>query len=314
MYIGDYNTDSPDNPGDGTGYFLPEENITSPGKYPGMLPYPGLTPEKVDEQMKAAAEGLLIPTFQSTLGRAPTPDELQQAHVVYRNGGGDIFRTWVNGLKASGTTTGSEGGGSETGGGGASKDPYFTYPDWVPPSWDVGPFKPTARTYSDFAYPEFQGPTSENFQTDPGYEFRKKETERSLINNASANGRAGGGDTLRALMSVGGNLASQEFKNVFDRQFGVWGANRNNAFDSWKANNDLSGERLHDEERKYGIDYSGEADKWLRSRDVYSTNLGKEAQTRGLSLNEQQGQFGNLLSLFQLMTRNLPSYTAGSGA
>lgn len=57
----------------------------------------------------------------------------------------------------------------------------------------------------------------EQFQADPGYQFRLKEGLRAIENSALAGGMGRSGTTLRGLTRYGQELGSQEFTNAFNR-------------------------------------------------------------------------------------------------
>lgn len=59
--------------------------------------------------------------------------------------------------------------------------------------------------------------TGEDFEKDPGYQFRLAEGEKAIRRGASADGGAGGGKTLKALLRYGQNFASNEFNNAYNR-------------------------------------------------------------------------------------------------
>lgn len=58
---------------------------------------------------------------------------------------------------------------------------------------------------------------AQDFQQDPGYQFRLKQGEDALNRNALARGRYNSGSTLKALQGFNSNLASQEYGNAFNR-------------------------------------------------------------------------------------------------
>mgnify|MGYP001614724562 CR=1 FL=1 len=226
----------------------------------------------------------------------------------------------------------------------------FTYPDFAPPPTTAGTFAPPSWDVEEyeaapgFDYPEFEGPTAETFKADPGYDFRAREMQRAIENAASARGLLATGGTLQDLMTARGSLASQEFGNVWNRQFGGWQANRGAAADAHDRNerNRLNAYRLKygaesdefgralaeynakstgDEENfrrsltTYLTGYGAEQDKFGRARDIYTTNLGKEMGSRGLNLDtarvgigQSNDKFNQLLNLYGLATRNLPTY------
>lgn len=57
----------------------------------------------------------------------------------------------------------------------------------------------------------------EQFQQDPGYQFRLKEGLRALEQRAAAEGTRVSGNQLRGLVQYGQNLASQDWINSFNR-------------------------------------------------------------------------------------------------
>jgi hypothetical protein len=59
--------------------------------------------------------------------------------------------------------------------------------------------------------------TLEDFQTDPGYEFRQQQGEQALMRQASAGGRRLAPNTVKELLRFNSDLASQEFGNAFNR-------------------------------------------------------------------------------------------------
>lgn len=56
-----------------------------------------------------------------------------------------------------------------------------------------------------------------DYQEDPGYQFRLREGEKGINRNALAAGRYNSGATLKALGGYNSDLASQEYGNAFDR-------------------------------------------------------------------------------------------------
>src|SRR3990167_8695344 len=246
--------------------------------------------------------------------------------------------------------TGGGGGGST-----ASTSTAFSYPEFVPPSFDIGPWAPPSWDVVPFAppdlypeyaapdafnFPAFEGPTAENFQTDPGYEFRAKEMERRVANDASARGLRSSGGYQKDLAAYLGGLASQEFGNVYGRQQGAWRDNRANAMDiyntnegnrfkTWEAGRGRNLDELARETARYQANfndeatefdrahlgyqtkYNREADEFNRALQSYGANYGSASGVAGLNLDAELGRgnlelgrsrndFGNLLSLYDI--------------
>ena len=57
----------------------------------------------------------------------------------------------------------------------------------------------------------------EDFETEPGYEFRLAEGQKALERSAAARGQVFSGGTLKALTRYGQGVASQEFGRAYNR-------------------------------------------------------------------------------------------------
>lgn len=71
----------------------------------------------------------------------------------------------------------------------------------------------------------FEGPTAETFKTDPGYEFRLNEGVRAYENSNAAKGALHTPNVLRGINDYAQNFASNEYGNVWNRDFNTWNAN-----------------------------------------------------------------------------------------
>jgi hypothetical protein len=69
--------------------------------------------------------------------------------------------------------------------------------------------RPLAMEYTPFGM--------QQFQQDPGYQFRMSEGMKALERGAAARGGLLSGGTLRATQRFGQDLASQEYQNAFNR-------------------------------------------------------------------------------------------------
>lgn len=67
---------------------------------------------------------------------------------------------------------------------------------------------------------EYQNFGLDQFQADPGYNFRMSEGMKGLERSAAARGGLLSGSTLKGIQRFGQDLASQEFQNAFNR-YGV---------------------------------------------------------------------------------------------
>lgn len=55
-----------------------------------------------------------------------------------------------------------------------------------------------------------------DFQQSPGYNFQLQQGENAVLNNASATGGIGGGNTLKALTTFGQGVANQDYWNAYN--------------------------------------------------------------------------------------------------
>lgn len=60
----------------------------------------------------------------------------------------------------------------------------------------------------------------DNFQGDPGYQFRLNEGMKAINSGASARGMGNSGATMKSLLNYGQNFASNEYNNAYNRNFG----------------------------------------------------------------------------------------------
>lgn len=79
-------------------------------------------------------------------------------------------------------------------------------------------------------YGQFVAPTDVTMQNDPGYRFRLDEQRKGITNSQFGKGMGLTGGALRSLAQYQGDLASQEYGNVFNRALQGDTFNRDTAF------------------------------------------------------------------------------------
>lgn len=147
-------------------------------------------------------------------------------------------------------------GDGEAGGGGT---PMAVDPSYLAP-WEEAP--PSAGQIPEFQGPgNFQAPTADSIYADPSYKFRQGEGERALENSAAARGVLNSGGTLSDIINYGQHAASQEYSNIFDRSFGVWNADWNNALTNFRAKKDVNDDT-----------YSRAMDRYRLARENFYSN------------------------------------------
>jgi len=134
------------------------------------------------------------------------------------------------------------------------------------------------------AAPTFEAPTAETFTTDPGYQFRLREGQRALENNASSRGSLHSINTLQGIGEYSQNYASNEFGNVYNRSLSSYGAN----LQAYMANQDAKQRRFANLYNVANMGYASAnsyADRAMQRASLYS-----QIQTTGAS------QYGNWLT------------------
>ena len=213
--------------------------------------------------------------------------------------------------------------------------PALTAGEWKAPSWDVG----APPTLTTFDYQEFAGPTADTFQTDPGYDFRQRETKRAIQNDRSARGLLATGGTLQDLMSAAGSLASHEYGNVWNRGFAAHNANRSAAEaehdrneqakvkayemqygaesdELRRAQEDYGTKRAYDTDMygraasTYGIKRGADTEAFARAKGIYDTKRAADTDVFGRALTGHQTNYGGEQDEF---TRALTGYLTGYG-
>lgn len=117
--------------------------------------------------------------------------------------------------------------------------------------------------FSAFQGPgEFKAPTGDSILQDPSYQWRLNQGTGAIENSAAARGVLNSGGTLSDILNYGQGAASQEYQNVWNRDYAKWNTDYGNAFNKWKAENDNS-------LSTYGLKYGQATDAYNRATDLY---------------------------------------------
>jgi hypothetical protein len=135
---------------------------------------------------------------------------------------------------------GGGGGGGDLGGGAIDFSAPFTQ-QFVAPTPMALPDAPTfqAPAYTPppaFSYGQFQGPNAAAVLADPGYQFRTNQANQAFMQNRAAQQTAHTGGTIKDFLDYSQNAASQEYGNVWNRDYQAYGTNRANALDAYNTN------------------------------------------------------------------------------
>jgi hypothetical protein len=171
----------------------------------------------------------------------------------------------------------TDGGGSATGGavtGGNAINPSYLEP-WTTPFQAPATNAPTTFGYADFQAPAgFQAPTGESILSDPSYQFRRDQGAKALETSAAARGVLNTGGTLKDLLGYGQNFASQEYGNIWNRDFNNWNTDWTHALDSY-ATNRANASDVYQKNYQGGRDqladawktYGDQKDTWYANQD-----------------------------------------------
>lgn len=203
---------------------------------------------------------------------------------------------------ASTTTGGGAGFGGGFGGGGSLIDP-FTQPFNAPSPVNLGgpagiPYIPPTPNYKapTFTPPSYKPPPAWSYdpytaldknsvQNEPGYAFGMDQGEQALLNAKAAQGIAGTGATLKAILGWGGDYATGRYNDAEARNERIYGANRQNSkdiYDSAYQTQTLD---------PYRFAYQGAMDAFAPQMAEFNANVG--AGNLGYSTQAAAGQRQN---------------------
>ena len=124
-------------------------------------------------------------------------------------------------------------------------------------------------------------------QTDPGYAFREKQGMNAIQNSAMAKGGLLSGNTLKATQDYGQNLASQEYDNAYNRQYGAFK-------DKYNLMNDMLDRSQIFRDQWNGVraqDQTGN-DLMMKANNLYSQAA--KASAKGSGFGKALGSIGSI--------------------
>lgn len=127
---------------------------------------------------------------------------------------------------------------AESAGGAAmAVDPSYLQPFDRPYQAPADAKQPDAFSYPDFVAPgAFKAPTADSILQDPSYQFREGRLRGSIENSAAARGTLNSSGTIDALLNNVGNFASQEYGNIWDRDFNAWNTDYQHQLTDYSTN------------------------------------------------------------------------------
>ena len=167
-----------------------------------------------------------------------------------------------------------------------------------------------------------------DYQADPGYAFRLDQAKKEYERSAAARGGLLSGRTLQGTVDYSQNLASQEYKQAYDRYnqnrsnqlsaLGAFTSAGQNAAQNTSATNALYGGQMGDASRAYA-NTQNELGLGGQARASGYLTGGQQAQAAGNmgaqnSMNQGFSQAGSSLQNALLMNRLFPSSGGGGGS
>jgi len=164
--------------------------------------------------------------------------------------------------------------GPEGGGGGNTGNPAgvgsllepFTE-QFVPPDthWDM-PELPV------FDFADFVPKDPKEILSDPNYLMRFDQGNKALTNARAAEGLLRTGGTLKDFINYGQGMASNEMKNIFDRDLSTWGANENKAWQAFQPKITQYQTLAQTRQRQSELDWNRAWQQYMGRFDIFNRN------------------------------------------
>jgi len=132
--------------------------------------------------------------------------------------------------------------------------------------------------------------SQEDFQTDPGYQFRIGEGQKQIESSAAARGGLLSGAAAKALTKYNQNFASNEYQNVYNR----FNQNQNNTFNRLASLAGV-GQQANAQLQQAGQNYANNAGNALQSAGTArASGYAGQANAIGAGLGGLTSAFGNI--------------------
>lgn len=255
----------------------------------------GMSPEDAINSVKAQNGGMLAGGDAGGWG----------SYGTGANNAPPVSTTGGTASAAPATSTGGAGFGGGFGGGGSLIDPFtqqFNAPSPVSLGGPAGiPYIPPTPNYKapTFTPPTFNKPnpwsydpytalSAETVKGEPGYQFGMDQGEQALLNSKAAQGIAGTGATLKAILGWGGDYATGRYNDAEARNERIYGTNRQNSLDAYNEN--YQTQTLD----PYKFAYQGAMDAFAPQMAEFNANVG--AGNNAYNTQAQAGQRQNELN------------------
>lgn len=174
---------------------------------------------------------------------------------------------------------GGGGGGFQSNMGDFGQGNYGDVPDFNAPRWQAPP---------EFVYDKkFAAPDEAGLQKDPGFQFRLDQGRKALEASAAGKGILRTGGTLKDLVNYGQNFATNEYANVYNRNFNEYKFDYDKEADIYARNYNLKRDVF---DRNYKAAY----DEYAPKLTGWQTNTNNKARAQEALFNrEWQMYLGN---------------------
>lgn len=285
---------------DGTEDRIPETGDEPPAPPPVTPPPPPPgtsapnSPQSSEERKRQIVSGIIVPDYQSILGRDPNQAEVDEAYALYAAQGGDAHRAALRARMGSGPKGGANGDfvwGSDFG---APPAPFGeTYTTLPRPAWLQGEYTPLEWKGGDF-----KAPTMAEVQAEPGFQTGLNTGIQTRERLAAAKGSILSGGTQTALTRYGTDYGATKYGESFGRAFDTYkeryGQFLNQAQQQSQArgiNENAYQTDVANNATQYGTRYTSylndvlnkrnaESDWWNRDQDRINNSLTAEALRR----------------------------------
>lgn len=145
---------------------------------------------------------------------------------------------------------------------------------------------------------------AQDFQQDPGYQFRQAEAQKAIERSAAGAGGLSSGATLDELMQRSQNIAGQEYGNAFNRSLQGYGANLQRAGMEQGAQQDYLRNLFGVSEQGRGTANTLAGMGQQYGGDIADLIMGKQRALAGGELGAGQAYSGGLQNIFKLLEQS----------
>jgi len=136
-----------------------------------------------------------------------------------------------------------------------------------------------AFSYDPYTAPTpFKSPSVDDMLIDPSYNWRKAQGEESLQRWAAARGTLNDSGTAKSLLEYGGNAASQEYANIWNRDYNAYNTNEANRAKTYDTNRAGAVQQYNTNYQTQYVDpykaaYQTAIDTWIPQQETWRAGV-----------------------------------------